>query len=339
MVVIMSNKFSSVEDLVGSVENSIDKADLKRNFKLELYGKSDQRLRGVKLTDEQQNELLKLHSLKNVIGFERPKQLIIERFIESYQYRDDLKNADLDLPTGMLLSGYPGVGKSMFVNACINDIFSNKKKFNLRILHADSLMGKDVGRTTLEVRNYWEEMKKDSRNTGREQILVVDEADVILLNRKTTSVLSKERVRAILSEYDGVEKDKNVSIYLIGTTNRPWDIDPAFMRHGRFSENQFIAIPPIETRIEMVEHYFRAVNIKDKHIILPKIAELTNKYTGADISHLAGKCFILGKKHPVSLEDIDDIFTYGGFESLSVRMQKIREFKEHMKGLGFESSD
>lgn len=328
-----------VEDIVRSAENTVDKSNLKKEFKLEIYGKCDQRVRGAKLTNEQQYELSKLHSLKNVIGFEKEKQLIVERFIDSDQYREDLRNVDLSLSTGMLLSGYPGVGKSMFVNACVNDIFSNKKKFNLEILHADSLMHKDIGKTSLRVREFWLTMKKDARDTGREQILVVDEADVILMNRKTSSVLTKERVRSILNEYDGVEKNKDVSIYLIGTTNRPWDIDPAFMRHGRFSEHRFIAIPNIEIRMRMIEHYFKSVNLQDKHIMIPKIAELTNKYTGSDISHLAGKCFILGKKQPVSLEDIDDIFTYGGFDSLSARMQKIKIFKEHMIDLGFDSSD
>ena len=68
-------------------------------------------------------------------------------------------------------------------------------------------------------------------NEGRAAIVFVDELDSLMGNH-SNEVGGEIRVKnQFLKEMDGItDKGKNLHIYVIGATNKPWDLDWAFIR-------------------------------------------------------------------------------------------------------------
>jgi SpoVK/Ycf46/Vps4 family AAA+-type ATPase len=87
----------------------------------------------------------------------------------------------------------------------------------------------------------------------------------------------------LLSEMDGIASD-NTGVYVIGTTNHPWDVDVALRRPGRF-DRMLLVLPPDEAAREAIlRHHLqdRPVRNIDTH----RLARRTDGYSGADLAYL-----------------------------------------------------
>jgi SpoVK/Ycf46/Vps4 family AAA+-type ATPase len=79
---------------------------------------------------------------------------------------------------------------------------------------------------------------------------------------------------------DGIDSN-NDGILVLGATNAPWYIDPAFRRPGRFDRIIFVAPPDNVAR----EAIFK-IELKNKpteNIKLKDLAKKSKEYSGADI--------------------------------------------------------
>jgi SpoVK/Ycf46/Vps4 family AAA+-type ATPase len=84
-----------------------------------------------------------------------------------------------------------------------------------------------------------------------------------------------------LNEMDGIEmKNKQSLVYVIGATNKPWDLDEAFLR--RFQRRIFVPLPDAEARIEMFEINSRGLTLSTD-VDFRRLAELTEGRSGSDI--------------------------------------------------------
>lgn len=95
-------------------------------------------------------------------------------------------------------------------------------------------------------------------------------------------------VNQVLAEMDGMEELKGVVV--LGATNRPDMIDPALLRPGRFDEIVYVSIPDLKARIEILRSHTKKMSL-DRDVSLDKLAEITDRFTGADI---AGICMKAG---------------------------------------------
>ena len=78
-----------------------------------------------------------------------------------------------------------------------------------------------------------------------------------------------------------VGADSVASILVVGSTNAPWQLDPAFRRPGRFDQTIFVAPPDRPARAEIIE-----LQAKDKPITqldVDEMAKATKGFTGADL--------------------------------------------------------
>src|SRR5262249_61837848 len=70
------------------------------------------------------------------------------------------------------------------------------------------------------------------------------------------SALRPESYRPVvpqfLSELDGVN-GQSEGVLVIGATNAPWDVDPAFRRPGRFGDVLFVPPPDLRARVEILK--------------------------------------------------------------------------------------
>ena len=85
----------------------------------------------------------------------------------------------------------------------------------------------------------------------------------------------------ILTEMDGVQQMQGVMV--IAATNRVDIIDTALLRPGRFDKIVYVPNPDKNTRFRILEVHTKGKPI-GRDIDLMKIAEMTNGFSGAEVS-------------------------------------------------------
>merc|ERR1719356_1358897 len=92
----------------------------------------------------------------------------------------------------------------------------------------------------------------------------------------------------MMSEWDGLNSGGG-GVIVIGSTNRPFDIDEAVLR--RFPRRILVDLPDMETRKEILEVTL-AENRIAKDVNLTQIAERLEGYTGSDIKEVCREAVV-----------------------------------------------
>lgn len=106
----------------------------------------------------------------------------------------------------------------------------------------------------------------------------------VLQSHERKSKISKQQLAILMQflvEMDGLKKLSGV--LLIGATNRPSVLDPAFVRPGRFEKTIRLEIPNKQKRIEILKHYSKTLGF-ESGIDWDYLANRTAGFTAADIS-------------------------------------------------------
>ena len=211
-------------------------------------------------------------SWAEVVGLETAKKAVKEAIVYPVQ-RPDL--FPLGWPRGILLFGPPGCGKTLLAAAVATEIDAN-----FYSIDAASIMSKWLGEAEQNVAKLFGSARKSS-NDGKPAIVFVDELDS-LLGAHTNEVGGEIRVRnQFLKEMDGiVDKGKNLHVYVIGATNKPWDLDWAFIR--RFQKRILVPLADHITRLNMFRVYSSNLQI-DSDVDLQELARLSEGFSGSDI--------------------------------------------------------
>jgi vacuolar protein-sorting-associated protein 4 len=207
-----------------------------------------------------------------VVGLEPAKKAVKEAIVYPVQ-RPDL--FPLGWPRGILLFGPPGCGKTLLAAAVATEIDAN-----FYSIDAASVMSKWLGEAEQNVAKLFGSARKSSIE-GKAAIVFVDELDS-LMGQHANEVGGEIRVRnQFLKEMDGiVDKGKNLHVYVIGATNKPWDLDWAFIR--RFQKRILVPLPDSSTRFNMLKHYSSTLQI-EKDVDLAELARLAEGFSGSDI--------------------------------------------------------
>lgn len=207
-----------------------------------------------------------------VVGLDMAKKAVKEAIVYPVQ-RPDL--FPLGWPRGILLFGPPGCGKTLLAAAVATEIDAN-----FYSIDAASIMSKWLGEAEQNVAKLFNSARKSS-NEGKPAIVFVDELDS-LMGQHQNEVGGEIRVRnQFLKEMDGiVDKGKNLHVYVIGATNKPWDLDWAFIR--RFQKRILVPLPDHHTRLMMLKLYTANLQIAPD-VDLHELARLSEGFSGSDI--------------------------------------------------------
>jgi vacuolar protein-sorting-associated protein 4 len=207
-----------------------------------------------------------------VVGLETAKKAVKEAIVYPVQ-RPDL--FPLGWPRGILLFGPPGCGKTLLAAAVATEIDAN-----FYSIDAASIMSKWLGEAEQNVAKLFGSARK-SATDGRPAIVFVDELDSLMGNH-SNEVGGEIRVKnQFLKEMDGiVDKGKPLHVYVIGATNKPWDLDWAFIR--RFQKRILVPLADHATRLNMLKLYSSNLQI-DKDVDLLELARLAEGFSGSDI--------------------------------------------------------
>lgn len=182
----------------------------------------------------------KVITFDDVIGLQDAKDALKERFELYFKNKQIYEDAGVRPPSGILLYGLPGTGKTMLVQACFNSLIKNNSDYVYKIMHLSDFSGSNiVGESEKKIYTLFDKIRKDSKDW----ILVFDEIDAICPDRdRIASVCTIERINAILQCLDGLRGHID-NLFLIGTTNRPDKIDSALKRSGRFDDIIEVKLP------------------------------------------------------------------------------------------------
>ena len=260
------------QERIKALQGSVSRADMQQ-MDAENKGEGEATTEGGKSSYE---ELIITEKPKvnweEVVGLDTAKKAIKEAIVYPVQ-RPDL--FPLGWPRGILLFGPPGCGKTLIAAAVATEIDAT-----FFSIDAASIMSKWLGEAEQNVAKLFGSARKSS-NEGKPAIVFVDELDS-LMGQHTNEVGGEIRVRnQFLKEMDGiVDKGKNLHVYVIGATNKPWDLDWPFIR--RFQKRILVPLPDHHTRLMMLKLYTSNLQIT-QDVDLHELARLSEGFSGSDI--------------------------------------------------------
>jgi len=208
-----------------------------------------------------------------VIGLDDAKSALRESIVYPTK-RPDL--FPLGWPKGMLLYGPPGTGKTMLAAATANEMdgyFIN--------VDASSMMSKWLGEAEKNVSKLFSMARKYAEKEGKPVILFVDEVDSLLGSRNSEVGGEVRTKNQFLTEMDGVNgKGKQLMLYVIGATNKPWSLDWPFLR--RFQKRIYVSLPTQAARENLFEQYTAPLS-KNYDVNNAELAKLFDGYSASDI--------------------------------------------------------
>ncbi|KAI9376842.1 P-loop containing nucleoside triphosphate hydrolase protein [Aspergillus egyptiacus] len=194
---------------------------------------------------------------------------------------DPIKNPELyasvgiTAPTGVLLWGPPGCGKTLLAKAV-----ANESRANFISVKGPELLNKYVGESERAVRQVFVRAR-----SSVPCVIFFDELDALVPRRDDTlSEASARVVNTLLTELDGLGSNRQ-GIYVIAATNRPDIIDPAMLRPGRLETLLFVNLPSPLERAEILQTLVRKLPIEFNQD-LRSLAEECEGFSGADLTSL-----------------------------------------------------
>jgi proteasome regulatory subunit len=227
-------------------------------------------------------------------------QEVIEAIQDPLNDPAQFEEVGIEPPSGVLLHGPPGTGKTMLAKAVANQTDATFIK-----MAGSELVQKFIGEGARLVRDLFELAKEHEPS-----VIFIDEIDAIAAKRtesKTSGDAEVQRtMMQLLSEMDGFEDRGNIRI--IAATNRFDMLDRALLRPGRFDRLIEVPAPDWDGRKAILEIHTQDMNLGND-IDMTAIASETEGFTGAEISSLAteaGMFAIRDSRAEVTMSDFFD---------------------------------
>ena len=238
-----------------------------------------------KIIENKYDQVISSITFDDIIGLEYEKSLIYPHL----KYIKDPERWDangLTPPTGILLTGPTRSGKTFFAKAICGEIHRQNPDKTIRFVSIDAHDIKADGIAT------WMGVAKMLAPC----VLFIDEIDLLGLQRTQDKTLLSDFLQALSGIAD---KDPKKQVIVVGTTNKPENIDTALIQSGRFALEIRFKYPNLEERKEFITKRL------DKFAIDPEAF-------GIDIDKLAREM------HDKSFEDIklmiDSAFIHVGIK-------------------------
>jgi len=201
---------------------------------------------------------------------------------------------------GVLLYGPPGCGKTLLSRATAGEI---KASFLSVGIH--QILDLYLGNSEKNLHQLF-----DIARSHAPAVLFFDEVDALAADRNDLKrSAGRTLINQFLAELDG-NVGSNEGILVLGATNAPWHLDPAFRRPGRFDRILFVRPPDEAARRSIIE-----VMAKDKPVRkldAGAIAKKTKDFSGADlkavfdiaIDHSLSRAIEAGHVIPLTTDDL-----------------------------------
>ena len=228
------------------------------------------------------------------IGALRPvREELLTAIVEPIRNPEKYKRVGITAPTGVLLWGPPGCGKTLLAKAV-----ANESRANFISVKGPELLNKYVGESERAVRQVFVRAR-----SSIPCVIFFDELDALVPKRDDTLSESSARVvNTLLTELDGLSNRQG--IYVIAATNRPDIIDEAMLRPGRLETLLFVDLPEAAERVEILQTLSRNLSIPYSDEIA-NVARDCEGFSGADLESLLRRAgyAAIKRNDTIQLED------------------------------------
>ena len=245
------------------------------------------------------NESQDLEAVKSTVTFADVAGIDSER-AELEEFVDFLKDPQkytkmgASIPKGVLLSGDPGVGKTLIAKAIANEagvpfFYKNGAEFEQVY----------VGLGAHRVRQLFSNAKKSAPC-----IIFIDEIDAVGGKRDDLRNYSQQTLNQILSLMDGI--NENTGIIIMAATNRPDSLDEALLRPGRFDRKVVVPKPDLNGREAILKVHALNKNFSED-VDFRDLARNTTGFSGAELANILNESAIRASSCNHTMITKDDV--------------------------------
>jgi transitional endoplasmic reticulum ATPase len=192
---------------------------------------------------------------------------------------EKFKEIGAKAPSGLLLYGPPGCGKTLIAKAV-----ATESEANFISIKGPELLSKWVGESEKAVRQLFDKARQVSPC-----VVFIDEADTVGRSRGLYSNdrgVGESMLSQLLTELDGVESRDGIVVIM--ATNRPDIMDPALLRPGRVDKFIYVSPPDEGARLDIFRIHGGSMKV-EPGIDFESLAKLSEGYTGADIESVCNE--------------------------------------------------
>ncbi|KAI0497945.1 hypothetical protein KFK09_021185 [Dendrobium nobile] len=226
---------------------------------------------------------------------------------------------------GLLLSGPPGTGKTLFARTLA-------KESGLPFVFASGAEFADSEKSGAARINQLFSIAK--RNAP--SFVFVDEIDAIAGRHARKDPRRRATFEALITQLDGGKEKTGVdrfslreAVIFICATNRPDELDPDFIQHGRIDRRLYIGLPDAKQRVRIFGVHSVGKRLAED-VDFGKLVFRTVGYSGADIRNLVNEAAIMSVRKSHSLitqQDIVDVLDKQLLEGMGVLLTEEEQQK------------
>lgn len=271
----------------------------------ENFAEKEQKRSPERTNDTRANKDTSGIRFSDIAGLEEAKEAFREKVILPFEHRELFEKYGKKVGGGILLYGLPGTGKTMFAEACSNEL----NALFIPVKCSD-IKSKWYGESEDNVKKIFAKARK-----AEQAIIFFDEFEAIGAKRTDNADNgNNDLVPQILAEMQGVgNSNSKAVIMVIAATNKPWAIDSAFLRPGRFDEKIYIPLPDFEARRKMFELKLKGTPVDQ--LDFDELARVSDGFNGADITEFCEKLKMeaiketlsSGEEHKITMKDVEKI--------------------------------
>jgi len=226
-------------------------------------------------------------------GLDEVKEQLKEAVEKPLTNRQAFERLGIKPPKGILLYGPPGTGKTMLAQAV-----ATESQANFVAINGPEVFSKWVGESEKAIRELFKKAKQAAPS-----IIFIDEIDSIASMRggsDSDSGVSERVVNQLLTSMDGLKNIQDVVV--IAATNRPYSLDSALLRHGRFDRLILVPVPDRHVRLEILRIHTRSMPLED--VNLEEVSKKLDGYVGSDIEALCREAAMLAMRKDIGAKSV-----------------------------------
>ena len=271
-------------------------------------------------------------SFDDVAGLEDVKDAVVRKVLLPLSNPELYEGYVRKNGGGLLLYGPPGTGKTMIAAAIAREIGA---KF-CSIGASDLVLG-GIGNSEKAITTLFKEAR-----SFKCAVIFFDEIESIC--PVSTRAQHAKQIRSeLLRQIQGLDaygKEDGKILFLIAATNKPWEIDPAFIRQGRFGTRIYVGLPDEPARRYMITSRLDKIRNAGKVAIaydinIDAIVAATENFNGADMGNLLDEVqevsimrSATGERKEITQADFDTVLAKLTSSVQKKDLQKLEEWRE-----------
>ena len=270
----------------------------------------------------------------DVAGLEDVKEQITFKVLSPMQKPELAEKYHIRAGGKILLYGPPGTGKTFIARAIAGEVDAEFFAVNCQ-----DLISKYMGDSSKQLDSLFAEAEKYEK-----AIIFFDEFDSVASKRGDgTGGVDAEMARFVatfLTKVDGFKPTANKMLLLIAATNRPWALDSAMLRGGRFDTQIYVGVPDQAAREFLVNRALGGI-AKEGDVDLSKLAWALEGYGGGDVTAICEKIklepykreVLTGEAQRITREDCNKVLSSSRNVITPEELEKFKAYREGNYGL------